>query len=159
MEIRKCLWYDLLINGKKELGWKDGLSIPFLVGAYSRKRKKNYGSLLGLKEIFNEILETLDDEEIAIEKCGGYTTMDVYIVKVLSDINASSANNSRKNFVYENKIYTTLMGVESLDALIDKLWDMYKDCILEGYFSAQSNLSGDYWRQFNTTEEKLIDEL
>ena len=94
---QNTLWYKLLTAGKRELGWEYGLSIPFLVGVYSQKREKDYGSLAGLKEIFDEIKATIGDEEIGIVKCGEYTTMDVYMVQVLSDIPSAQARVTREN--------------------------------------------------------------
>ena len=156
---KKNLWYDLLTTGKKKLGWKYGLSIPFIVGAYSRKREKNYGSLTGLKEIFNEILATIEEDKIAIIKCPKYKTIDVYILQILSEIPESIAKIAMENPVYKSKIYTTILGESSLDDLIEKLWDMYKETIAEGNFSAQDGLQGDHWRCFNSEEISMIDQL
>lgn len=156
---QNTLWYKLLTAGKRELGWKYGLSIPFLVGVYSLKREKDYCSLAGLKEIFDEIKSTIGDEEIGIVKCDKYKTMDVYMVQVLSDIPSIQARITRENPVYESKIYTTLQDVDSLDSLVEKLWEMYEEPIMKRDFSAQDSLRGDYWRPYNTPENNMINNL
>lgn len=159
METRKSLWYSLLTTGKRKLGWKDGLSIPFLVGAYSQKRENDYGSLEGLKEIFEEIKTTIGTEEIGIVKCNGYKTMDVYMIQVLSDIAEGQARIVRENQVFEDRIYTTLADVSSFNSLVEKLWDMYKDPIMKGNFSVQNDFRGDHWRPFNGEELTMIGDL
>lgn len=156
---QNTLWYKLLTAGKRELGWEYGLSIPFLVGVYSQKREKDYGSLAGLKEIFDEIKATIGDEEIGIVKCGEYTTMDVYMVQVLSDIPSAQARVTRENPVFESKIYTTIQGVSSLDSLVEKLWEMYEEPIMKGDFSAHKSPEKEEWRIFNTDENKMISNL
>ncbi len=156
---QNTLWYRLLTTGKRELGWEYGLSIPFLVGVYSQKREKDYRSLAGLKEIFDEIKATIGDEEIGIVKCDKYKTMDVYTMQVLSDIPSVQARITRENPVFESKIYTTIQGVGSLDSLVEKLWEMYESPIMGGNFSAQDSLRGDYWRPYNTPENNMIRDL
>lgn len=159
MKTGKCLWYDLLTKGKKELGWKYGLSIPFLVGTYTRKRKANFGSLSGIKEIFEEIKATIGDEEIGIVKCGKFTTMDVFTIQVLSDIPSVQARITRENTMAGPNIYTTIEDVNTLDLLCEKLWDMYKEPITKGHFSAHNKLRGDEWLPFNEQEEDMIANL
>jgi hypothetical protein len=79
---------------------------------------------------------------------------------VLSDIPAQIADNIRKNPKVANNVYTTIgRGVCDLNSLVEKLWDIHKEEIQAGYFSAQKDEYQEFWRPFNESEQKMIDNL
>ena len=161
MKKNQSLWYKLLTAGKEELGWKYGLSVPFMVGAYSRKNNKDYATKEGLLEILNEMIETADDEELAVIKCTKYKQLAVYTIQVLSDIPQKDADNIRQNPILESKIFTTIEGSVSIESLADKLWDMYQVQILKGEFSAHRDetIKDEWWSEFDENEKKMIDNI
>lgn len=160
MKKKKCLWYELLTTGKRELGWEYGLSIPFLVGAYTRRFGKDYSLLDGLKEIFDEIVATNENEEIGVIRCTKYSKMPVFVIQVLSDIPAQVAENIRENPRVANNVYTTIgRGVCDFNSLVEKLWEVHKEEIQAGNFSAQKDEDQEFWRPFSEVEQKMIDNL
>lgn len=158
MKKEECLWYKLLTNGKRELGWQYGLSIPFLVGAYSHKMDTDYCSLDGIKQILNEIV-AVSEEDVAIMKCTKYNNITVFTVQVLSDIPKATVKIIVKNTKIANNIYSTIDGVKNVEALAEKLWNIYKLNISKQEFSAQKDIGNEYWREFNDIEKDVIDNL
>lgn len=134
------------------------MSIPFLVGAYSRRINKEYNSKEGLKDILNEVITTCGKDEIGIEKCSNYKQIDVYIIQILSEIPKVQADWLRLCHFIEPNIYTTIEGIGTIDALADNLWDMYKEQILNEKYSANKDpkTAIESWSKYNKDEEKVI---
>ena len=158
MKHKEYLWYKLLTTGKRELGWEYGLSIPFLVGAYSHKMGIDYCSLDGIKQILNEIVAA-SEEDVAIMKCTKYNNITVFTVQVLSDIPKATAKIIVKNTKIANNIYSTIEGVDNVETLAEKLWHIYKLNISKQEFSAQKDIDNEYWREFNDKEKNMIENL
>ena len=136
------------------------MSVPFLVGTYTRRFGKDYSSLEGLKDIFDDIVATNKNEEICVIRCTKYTKIPVFVIQVLLDIPAQVAENIRENPMVANNIYTTIGNdVSDLNSLVEKLWNIHKEEIQAGYFSAQKDEDQESWRPFNESEQKMIDNL
>ena len=158
MKHKEYLWYKLLTTGKRELGWEYGLSIPFLVGAYSHKMGIDYCSLDGIKQILNEIVAA-SEEDVAIMNCTKYNNITVYTIQVLSEIPKATAKNIKENAMIADNIYLTIKGVKNIETLAENLWNIYKLNLSKQEFSAQKDVTCEYWRVFNEEEKNMIDNL
>lgn len=150
------LWYKLLTTLKQELNLNNGISIPFMVGAYDLACNGvyNWKSKDGLKKIFEIILSKRESgEELAIMRCQSFTNGDVYIVMLLSEIDNTTANCVRENRRICDNFYTTL-DVSDIYQLVDLCWNKYQSCILANNFSAYR--TDPLWRPFSEHEKQLI---
>lgn len=96
-----------------------------------------------------------NDVELGVMRCGNFTNGKVYILMMLSEINAGIAQSLREhNKQIADKFYTTLEEAGSIDELIDVCWDKYKDCILSNNFSAHR--TDPLWRPFDNDEKNII---
>jgi|GEM_PF-6060882 len=145
------LWKRLLDN-KETFGFRNGFTIPFIVGAYYRRGLLNEDDLQTsrcIRFVLTKILETCEiGKEVAIFSCG---LREKYVLQYINDRGQyiKKADNLNINHI----IYLDLSLSNNFDDLVNQLWNCYREHITRNEFSYE----GLAWRCFNKEEENFID--
>jgi len=166
----KTLWECVLCeNTRKQLKLNHGVTIPFMVGVYFEK-----GILvetdLQTKECIRRLCEWIitnkeSDPKVLIFWCD---SIKEYIIQYITAGNRTQKeiqNIQREGkSCIEQYIYLDdrLKGINNLDDLINKLWDLYSKPIINHTFSCQTPwipIWGNKWEKFSKNETKIIKSL
>ncbi|HBV81884.1 hypothetical protein [uncultured Alistipes sp.] len=153
------LWKQML-DKKHLLGFNNGFTIPFIVGAYYRRGFLKDGDLQTsqcIRFVFTNILETVQRKQpLVIFKCG---TKEKLVLQYVTDgerTHEGIESIIKKHYNIDRVIYLDFDVFQhpyTLDTLIAELWNRYQEPITNHTFSYESRA----WRTLNKREQNFID--
>ncbi len=155
------LWVQML-EKKHLLGFSNGFTIPFIVGAYYRReflKEEDLQTSSCIKFLLEKVISTIKKgKEVLIFKCGNREKL---VLQYISDGKRTEKDiESIKEHSYNigHIIYLdfdVFRQPYSFETLVTELWNRYNEPIINHMFSYRR---GD-WQSFSRTEQKFIDTI
>lgn len=152
------LWYNL-IQGKKNNGSiTNGLTIPYLVGAYSTLTKSIKKD--ALIELITDICNTNMNQKAVLQYCGDINQFVISLKPIEFCLANFDKNASLKNNENDNSLYISLSATDfgfTKSDLIDNLWRKFEEPITNNKYSWKSLTQS--WEPFSNQELEEINTI
>lgn len=149
------LWYNLIERKKNNGTITNGLTIPYLVGAYSEITKS--GSKDALIDLISDICNTNMNHKAVLQYCGDINQYVISLKPLEFCIEYFDQTTAIKNQQNVASLYispsATNFGFSKSD-LIDNLWLKYEDPIINNKYSWKS--LSQSWESFSDIEKEEI---
>lgn len=144
-------WYKLILHWVKVLG-REGLTIPFIIGAKSLVSIGNEVTKKSISDLFSEIKNSDIKNTITLSYCD---TIGEYVLGI-NNPNSPKVGSNIKNQNTGKTTLITTTGIEvlgkSLDEISDSLVERYLLCLQQGEYS-KIDLK---WAKYSDSEIKMI---
>lgn len=160
LETNQNLWYDQISYLKKKNVISNGLTIPYLIGAYKVSGYSLNSQKNPIKLLFDEIINSQMEQYAVLQKC---PYINQYVIGL--DNKEYWDKYLRKLITFKNKKGDITLIItqnanelgDNLTSIVDKLNEQCKDSLILNRFSWDNN--SKIWREFNENEKNLILEV
>ena len=150
---KKELWYEMLTTYRNMMCYRNGITLPNMIGAYYLYDNSiNLSSSQCIVRLLKDILTSSKDINVLISKCGNINN---YVLSVLNEKpNPQHPNISNRIFVnmYDSNLKTHLSGVDELG---EYLYSIY----LKEISSKRFSVTDGVWNHFSDIEIKCINDI
>lgn len=149
---RKELWHEMLTTYCHLMHYKNGITIPNMIGAYYYYDKTiDLSSAQSVVRVLNDIVVNQNDMEVLIQKCGNIQN---YVLSPLEKNGTNLPNLHNKIFVnlYDRNLFNHLSSVNELG---EYLYSLYHKEIIAKKFS----ITDGVWHPLSNTEIEHINNI